>query len=132
MRSPRLLPLALLLAASSGSFAQVVPPDAGQVLNTLRPVVPQAPAKQRLEIAVPAEPAKGAPSGPAVVVSAVSFEGNSVFSAEVLRALIAAELGKKHDLEGLRALARVDDPDAQGWETRRCVEAITRLFEVQA
>ncbi|MBM3869086.1 MAG: ShlB/FhaC/HecB family hemolysin secretion/activation protein [Verrucomicrobia bacterium] len=107
MRSPRLLPLASLLVASSGAFAQVAPPDGGQVLNTLRPVVPKAPASQQLQVAVPAEPAKGVSAGPAVVVSAVTFEGNTVFSAEVLRALIAAELGKKHDLEGLRALARI-------------------------
>lgn len=107
MRSSRLLPLALLLAASSGSFAQVAPPDAGQVFNTLRPVGPKAPASQKLEVAVPAEPVKGASAGPAVVVSAVTFEGNTVFSAEFLRALVAAELGKKHDLEGLRALARI-------------------------
>lgn len=107
MHSFRLLPSALLLAAAQLSFAQVAPPDAGQVLNTARPVMPKAPAAQRLEVGVPAEPAKGVAAGPTVIVTEVVFEGNTCFSSLTLRELIRNDLGKKYDVEGLRGLARV-------------------------
>ncbi len=107
MRHPHLVPLALLLAATRLSFAQVSPPDGGQVLNTLRPPKPVAPSAQKLELPSAKEPAKGAVGGPTVVVSAVYFEGNTVYSSEFLGRLVADEIGKKHDLEGLRAVARL-------------------------
>lgn len=107
MSASRSLPLALLLAATQLAQAQVAPPDAGQVFNTARPVVPKAPPTQRLDVAVPAEAAKGASAGPTVVVTEVVFEGNTVFASRALRELIVPGLGRRYDVEGLRELARV-------------------------
>lgn len=107
MRHPHLVPLALLLAATRLTLAQVAPPDGGQVLNTLRPPRPVAPAAQKLELPSAAESAKGVAGGPSIVVASVVFEGNTVISSEVLGRVVAAEIGKKHDLDGLRAVARL-------------------------
>ncbi len=107
MSASRSLPLALLLAATQLAYAQVAPPDAGQVFNTARPLVPKAPLTQRLDVAVPAETAKGAPAGPTVVVTEVVFEGNTIFPSRTLRDLIVPGLGRQYDVEGLRELARV-------------------------
>lgn len=107
MRSRIFFPLAALLAATRLASAQVAPPDAGQVLNTLRPVAPVAPAEQKLDIGLPAERPQGQSAGTAIVVSSVVFEGNTVFSSERLKLLVVGELGKRQDLEGLRGIARL-------------------------
>ncbi|MEY4272073.1 MAG: hypothetical protein RL250_939 [Verrucomicrobiota bacterium] len=107
MRPRIFFPLAALLAATRLASAQVAPPDAGQVLNTLRPVAPVAPSEQKLEIGLPPERPQNPSSGVTIVVSSVVFEGNTVFPSEQLRALVVGELGKRHDMEGLRGIARL-------------------------
>ena len=105
---PKLLPWSLLLAAATCvSFAQVSPPDAGQVLNTLRPPKPVAPSAQRLELSLGGDTPAAAKQGPKVVVSGIVFEGNTVFTAYTLGLIIAPQVGKQHDLDGLRGMARL-------------------------
>ncbi len=104
----QLLPWSLLLAAATCvSFAQVSPPDAGQVLNTLRPPKPVAPSAQRLELSLGGDTPAAAKQGPKVVVSGIVFEGNTVFTAYTLGLIIAPQVGKQHDLDGLRGMARL-------------------------
>jgi hemolysin activation/secretion protein len=104
----KLLPWSLLLAAATCvSFAQVSPPDAGQVLNTLRPPKPVAPSAQRLELSLGGDTPAAAKQGPKVVVSGIVFEGNTVFTAYTLGLIIAPQVGKQHDLDGLRGMARL-------------------------
>ncbi len=104
----QLLPWSLLLAAATCvSFAQVSPPDAGQVLNTLRPPKPVAPSAQRLELSLSGHTPAAAKQGPKVVVSGIVFEGNTVFTAYTLGLIVAPQVGKQHDLDGLRGMARL-------------------------
>ncbi len=104
----QLLPWSLLLAAATCvSFAQVSPPDAGQVLNTLRPPKPVAPSAQRLELSLGGDTPAAAKQGPKVVVSGIVFEGNTVFTAYTLGLIVAPQVGKQHDLDGLRGMARL-------------------------
>jgi hemolysin activation/secretion protein len=104
----KLLPWSLLLAAGTCvSFAQVSPPDAGQVLNTLRPPKPVAPSAQRLELSLSGDTPAAAKQGPKVVVSGIVFEGNTVFTAYTLGLIVAPQVGKQHDLDGLRGMARL-------------------------
>jgi len=107
MRSRIIFPVAALLAATRLVSAQVAPPDAGQVLNTLRPVAPVAPSEQKLEIGLPPERPQSPSAGTTVVVSSIVFEGNTIFASDRLNALVVGELGKRHDLEGLRGVARL-------------------------
>ncbi len=103
-----LLPWSLLLAAATCvSFAQVSAPDAGQVLNTLRPPKPVAPSAQRLELSLSGDTPTAAKQGPKVVVSGIVFEGNTVFTAYTLGLIVAPQVGKQHDLDGLRGIARL-------------------------
>lgn len=100
----------VLLAASCASSAQV--PDAGRLLRETAPP-PTAPAPLALPPGLPASapaPAIAGAGQPAFVLQAVSFNGNSVFAADLLRALMADKLGQRVTLAELKLLAaRVTD-----------------------
>lgn len=97
-----LLPGALLATA----HAQVAP-DAGSVLQQLRP--PAAPLTPRNGAALPAPPPLPAPAGASpdgtVRIAGVRFTGNSRIPDAELQALVQDALGRELDLAGLEALA---------------------------
>lgn len=94
---------------AAGSLgAQALPPDAGEVFrgaNTKAPLPPVAPKTSLF----PA-PAKGVPAeakgGPAVLVRDLVLTGNTVFSDEQLKAIVADQLGSSLDLAAMKTLAR--------------------------
>ena len=96
----------VLLAASCASPAQV--PDAGRVLRESTPPLPLKPAPPT-PLAVPSPAPMPLPAAPApqqaFVLRAVSFNGNTVFSADALQALVADKLGENVTLADLRLLA---------------------------
>lgn len=81
------------------------PPDAGQTLQQQR-VAPQLPRPgATVDMPPPAGSAPVVPGGPQVVVQAVQFTGNSIYSSSQLTAVLGDALGRSHDLAGLRGLA---------------------------
>lgn len=102
-----LLSAAACLSVPCATFAQVVRPDAGQVLQgTLNkqpappaPVSPGVVPRSKADVAAPIA------GGPQVVVADVRFEGNTVFAGEKLKGLLADKLGGRYDLAGMKQLA---------------------------
>ena len=94
---------AMVLGVAPPLLAQQ-PPDAGQLIEQLRPA-PQPPAPSReLGLGLPAEPAF-APGGEQVRVEALALSGNTVFSREQLLDALAQPEGHSYDLAGLQGLA---------------------------
>lgn len=81
-------------------------PNAGQTLQQLQPRL-QAPASPPPALDLPAAPTPRAvaPGGPTVEVQTITLEGNTVFSADELLALLSDARGGRFDLAGLRGLA---------------------------
>ena len=88
----------LLLAASATFALAQTPPDAGRILQEVRPQ-PPAPSSDALPpILTPTQPAQALPAGSGdarVQVSRFDFVGNSVISVEDLRATMAPWLGRQ-------------------------------------
>lgn len=100
---------AACLALSLGAFAQVAPPDAGQVLrdNSVKKVVPSVNPPEGLLPKSKGESKPAIPGGPQVAVGDVRFEGNTVFSQEELKAVLGDKLGRRYDLAGMKQLAEL-------------------------
>ncbi|TXG80361.1 MAG: ShlB/FhaC/HecB family hemolysin secretion/activation protein [Thermomicrobiales bacterium] len=97
--------LAVLATFTSPSLAQSAP-DAGGVLRETAPpqkVIPPSPEVVPGR-AVPAKPT-AAPGGTAVMVRAIRFSGNTLFSSEELQPLMAERIGQPNTLADLEALA---------------------------
>lgn len=97
----------LLLGAPGWAGAQLPAqvPDAGRALRETTPpappVTPQAPLQLPTPPAVPA----AQPGGTSFVLNAVGFSGNTRFSSETLRALMADHIGRRVTLADLQVLA---------------------------
>ena len=102
--------LAAALAASFPGWAQQAP-DAGRVLQDQNAPRLQPPRPtEGVRIATPPAGTSTAPGGTQVVVPAVQFEGNSLYSDALLQTVVGDAVGKPLDLAALRGLAdRVSD-----------------------
>jgi hemolysin activation/secretion protein len=86
-----------LATLASLAIAQVVPPDAGRVLQDTRPVPAPTPTQPLPAIQAPTQPRLSAPSGSEdvrVKVTDFSFTGNSALSSAELDAAVAEWTGK--------------------------------------
>lgn len=106
-QSRRLLHLFLAVSmALPGLAAAQAVPDAGGVLRETTPPPKIIPPSPDVTPARPAPPAPTVtPGGPAVMVKAIRFSGNTVFSAEELQPLVAERIGQTNTLADLEALA---------------------------
>lgn len=95
----------VLFAASGACAAQV--PDAGRMLREATPPIPFTPPQAPLAVPPAAPMAAPAPKAgqASFVLTAVSFNGNTVFTGEALQALVADTLGKRVTLADLQLLA---------------------------
>ncbi len=101
------VPCLLLQAMFATLGAQSPPPDVGDVLRnfgTKGPVPP--PAAEVGQLPAPKDARPDMEGGVRVLVRDIEVSGNTVFSAEQLKAVVADQLGQKHDLAGMKALAR--------------------------
>ena len=102
----RLSLLATALTFSTPVLAQVLPPNAGQVLrDTQRPVTPSAPAA-RPTLSVPDEKDPSADPGQKVTLRAIRIEGAVHLPVADLQPLVADLTGREVTLTDLRAGAR--------------------------
>lgn len=103
-------PYVILLLATGSLYAQVAPPDAGEIQREARTKAPAPPAPPRKDIVPPPSPPRpGAPEaldGAVVVVRDVVLTGNTVFTDEQLKALIADRMGQSMNLEGMKVMIR--------------------------
>lgn len=106
-RKPLVCPWAFLLAAVSLG-AQVAPPDAGEVLRgaNMKAPVPPASPKAGVVPGVSQKPVADVKGGAIAEVRDIALSGNSVFTSEVLKAVVADQLGQTLDLAGMKSLAR--------------------------
>lgn len=102
-----LLSAAACLSVPCAVFAQVVRPDAGQVLqgNLDKKIAPPGPVSPGVVPKTRTDVGTAVAGGPQVLVADISFDGNTVFGAETLKALLADKLGQKYDLAGMKQLA---------------------------
>ncbi len=100
--------LFLLMGISGVACAQAIPPNAGDVLRGARekaPIPPMASGPGVLPRA--AELTSADPKGGAAVeIKDIRFDGNTVFTSPQLKAVVKELLGRRHDLAGMKALAR--------------------------
>jgi hemolysin activation/secretion protein len=100
--------LCFLLGLKGLAFAQVTPPNAGDVFRTAREKAP-APPPEASGAGLPAaaeKPAAVPQGGPLVEVKAVRFQGNTVYSSAQLSELIKERLGERLDMADMKSLAR--------------------------
>jgi hemolysin activation/secretion protein len=100
--------LLLLVGAASQLCAQVAPPDAGDVLRSAKAKPVLAPPITSRGVLLAGKEDRDEPfrAGPSVEVRDVVMVGNTVFSAEELKAVIADQIGQTLDLAGMKTLAR--------------------------
>ena len=88
-------------------YAQATPPDVGDVLRntTIRTPVPPvvSPGAMPSSALTPKLTSEG---GPAVLVRDIEVDGNTVFTDQELKAVVADGLGGMLDLAGMKAVAR--------------------------
>lgn len=99
--APGLVAAGLLCAGTAWSQT---PPDAGRLLQQERPA-PQRPATPPALGLAPPAAAPLLPGGASVLVRQLRFAGNTAFSDEQLRAVLALPAEARLDLAGLQALA---------------------------
>src|SRR6185436_9549288 len=99
--------LLVLALSASFAFAQPKPPDAGQVLETTREPLRLPPPSERDVRPRPPEPRPALPTQPQLKVNVkqFNFTGNTIFTEEELRAVIADQVGKQLDFDGLNDAA---------------------------
>jgi hemolysin activation/secretion protein len=106
-RSRPLFRWLLLHGLVASVCAQSAPPDVGDVLRNAGAKAPPAPpVAKATSVPVPKEAKPEAAGGPTVLVRDIAVVGNSVFTAEELKAVVADQLGLRLDLAGMKALAR--------------------------
>lgn len=106
-RSWRFLRAAACLLFPVVATAQVARPDAGQVLqgNADKKLLPPPPLNPDLLPKAAGEKKPPVSGGVQVLVSDVRFTGNTVYTQERLKAIVAESLGQKHDLAGMKQIA---------------------------
>lgn len=94
------------IGAPVGGATQPLP-DAGLLLQTVRPELPQParPATPLIQVAPTVRPPLRAPAGFKVKVNGFRFTGNSVFSERELAAVVSGDIGKELDVNGLEQAA---------------------------
>jgi hemolysin activation/secretion protein len=97
----------LLQGLVSSLAAQSAPPDVGDVLRNAgaKQLVPP-PVAGKVVLPAPTETRPEVPGGPTVLVRDISVVGNSVFTTQELKAVVADQLGLRLDMAGMKALAR--------------------------
>jgi hemolysin activation/secretion protein len=101
------LALALALSLPTWVSAQIVP-NAGSALRESTPperVIPPTPDVAPLP-AAPLAPAVSAPAGASFMLKSVRFNGATVFPAEELQSVAAAQIGRQVTLADLQAIAQ--------------------------
>lgn len=128
MNKKYFIPLVVLLGLSRNSFSQSNPPDVGDVYRSTRPSsLPPLRHDQGVLIKTNGENGNGngavVQNGPEALVKDLLISGNTVFSAEILKAQINSQLGKSHTIEGMRGIARQmrDFYRAQGYPFARVI-----------
>ncbi|MGK5064899.1 ShlB/FhaC/HecB family hemolysin secretion/activation protein [Janthinobacterium sp. LB3P112] len=97
---------ALLLAPlESYSAAPQTPPDAGSILQQLKPALPAAAPPNAPTLEVRPKSDAGLPPSQPIQVNALRITGNTAFSTETLHALVADQEGKSLTLPQLDELA---------------------------
>lgn len=94
------------MALPQSALAQT-PPSAGGVLRETAPPPPAIPPSPQVvpAPAAPTAPAARAADGPAFLLKAIRFTGNTVFTADELQPLVAERIGQANSLADLEALA---------------------------
>lgn len=133
LRRPGLYPLFFLVGFAGLAYGQATPPNAGEVFRGARekaPLPPKAPGVGTLPRADELTQAdlKG---GAQVEVKDILFEGNTVYDAEQLKAVIRDQLGQRLDLAGMKSLARriSDHYRQQGYPFARAVVPVQEFAD---
>jgi hemolysin activation/secretion protein len=97
----------LLQGFAAAVCAQATPPNAGDVLRntTIRSPLPPVASPSPLDSSI-LTPKVTATGGPSVLVRDIQLDGNTVFTDQELKAVVADGLGVMLDLAGMKALAR--------------------------
>lgn len=123
------VPLIVLLGFSRNSYSQSSPPDVGDVYQSTRPSS-LPPLRHDKTVLIKTNGENGnngngavVKNGPEALVKDISITGNTVFSAELLKAQISDQLGKSYTIEGMRGIARQlrDFYRAQGYPFARVI-----------
>jgi hemolysin activation/secretion protein len=110
--NPLALAILTALAPVGVALAQQAPvvPDAGSLLQQLKPNKPPLPAAAATGLTIEQPNGSAIPAGEAFAVKRLEIKGNTRFDAATLHALIAAAEGKSLNLAGLTAVAdRITD-----------------------
>lgn len=101
----KLLPSSLTLAALAlPAFAQTVP-NAGQILQEVKPPLASPSGNVVPEVRMPASTAVTLPGGAQVTLNSVEIAGNTLFDTATLGRALGDVSGRNFDLAGLRGLA---------------------------
>lgn len=101
----------LLLALPGFATAQTAPrPNAGSILQELRPVIPAAPAPPGAGLTIQQEQAPSAPPSAPFLVKTIRIKGNTLFDIATLHDLVADGEGQTLSLAQLeKIVARITD-----------------------
>jgi len=103
--APRCLLTALAAFAPAGAALAQVVPDAGNILQQIKPTPPQAPSSNATGLTIERPEGGAVPATEAFPVNRFEISGNTKFDTATLHALIADAEGKKLDLAALTKLA---------------------------
>lgn len=101
----RLSAISLALLMAPFANAQVVPPDAGRLLQEMPVPKQELPAAVQFDLKSPQTPAEQKAGGPKVKLNAVKFVGVTKIDEALLQGLVAPALGQPRDLDELRELS---------------------------
>lgn len=96
---------ALALAGLAAPAFGQTPPDAGAILQQLQPALPTAPSNNAPVLQMQARDAAALPDSAPFEVKRLQITGNTVFSTDILHALLADQEGKPLTLIQINALA---------------------------
>jgi len=106
----------LLAALLAALFMVTVPaagsivPDAGSILQQIRPIIPPTPTSTAMGLTIEGKPAGRLPPGFPFIVRKIQISGNTLFDTTTLHALVAAAEGKRLSLSDLGELVtRITD-----------------------
>ena len=107
MRLSRAIPCSLLLVIGPLSANAAAPtiPDAGAILQQLRPFQPTLPSPAETGLRIETPDSAGLPDGEAFLVSSIRIVGNTLIDTATLHALVAEAEGQPNTLGQLSALA---------------------------
>lgn len=103
-RSIKPTSLALAMLLGMPSMAQIAPPDAGLILQESQQQTPQ-PLAPSIELDLQGQPlSESDPGGMQIMLNAIRFTDNSVYSAEQLMEVLGDVIGQSFDFAGLRVI----------------------------